>query len=133
MPDGDSPASGSPPPDAVTSTAGGPQGDLPEAALRRLESDTFSSGLSVPDFAACLELGLQPVSLVQGFCVMQWGWYGRGSSYMRGMNPYGGPSNAGRLHARRTAARTATSAPSTAPGARTSSSPGSRRPGPPAT
>jgi hypothetical protein len=65
-------------------------GDLPEAAVRRLESSTFSSGLSVPDFAACLDLGLQPVALVQGFCVMQWGWYGPGSGTMRGMSPYVG-------------------------------------------
>ncbi len=73
---------------------GGP--DLPEAAVRRLESDAFSSGLTVPDFAACLELGLQPVALVQGFCVMQWGWYGAGSMYMRGLSPYvGGPQSAG--------------------------------------
>ncbi len=70
--------------------------DLPEAAARRLESDAFSSGLTVPDFAACLDLGLQPVALVQGFCVMQWGWYGAGSVYMRGMSPYaGGPESAG--------------------------------------
>ena len=62
--------------------------DLPEAAVRRLEASSFSSGLTVPDFAACLELGLRPVGLVQGFCVMQWGWYGAGSSFMRGMNPY---------------------------------------------
>jgi len=86
------------PPDAALPPPGGPQGDLPEAALRRLESSAFSSGLTVPDFAACLELGLEPVSLVQGFCVMQWGWYNQGSSYMRGMNPYGsmgGQSNPG--------------------------------------
>jgi uncharacterized protein YbjQ (UPF0145 family) len=62
--------------------------DLPEAAQRRLTSPAFSSGLSVPDFAACLQLGLQPVGLVQGFCVMRWGWYGAGSMYGRGMNPY---------------------------------------------
>src|SRR5271167_1885487 len=68
----------------------GPQGNLPEAAVRRLESSAFSSGLSVPDFAACLQLGLEPVALVQGFCVMQWGWYGAGSGYMRGMSPYVG-------------------------------------------
>jgi hypothetical protein len=68
--------------------APGAGGDLPEAALRRLESSAFSSGLSVPDFAACLELGLEPVALVQGFCVMQWGWYGPGSGYMRGGSPY---------------------------------------------
>lgn len=62
--------------------------DLPEAAVRRLESSSFSSGLTVPDFAACLQLGLQPTGLVQGFCVMRWGWYGAGSSFMRGANPY---------------------------------------------
>src|SRR6516165_718042 len=70
-------------------------GDLPEAAVRRLESGAFSSGLTVPDFAACLDVGLQPVALVQGFCVMQWGWYGAGSMYMRGVSPYvGGPESA---------------------------------------
>src|SRR5580658_2485522 len=74
--------------------AAGPQGDLPEAALRRLESSTFSSGLSVPDFAACLDLGLEPVALVQGFCVMQWGWYGPGSGYGRGLSPYMGGQQA---------------------------------------
>ncbi len=63
-------------------------GDLPEAAGRRLGGESFSSGLTVPDFAACLHMGLRPVGLVQGFCVMQWGWYGAGSPYMRGMNPY---------------------------------------------
>ncbi len=92
MSGGDGPDVGSSPPDAATSPAGGPRGDLPEAALRRLESSTFSSGLTVPDFAACLELGLEPVALVQGFCVMQWGWYGpgSGSGTMRGMSPYMG-------------------------------------------
>jgi len=70
-------------------------GDLPEAAVRRLQSDAFSSGLTVPDFAACLELGLEPVALVQGFCVMQWGWYGPGSGYMRGMSPYAFGSGSG--------------------------------------
>jgi hypothetical protein len=44
--------------------------------------------LTVPDFAACLELGLQPVALVQGFCVMRWGWYGAGTGFMRGASPY---------------------------------------------
>jgi hypothetical protein len=71
-------------------------GDLPEAAVRRLKSTAFSSGLTVPDFAACLDLGLQPVALVQGFCVMQWGWYGAGSRYMRGVSPYvDGPESGG--------------------------------------
>lgn len=87
MPDGDERDPGSPPPDAASAPSGGPDGDLPEAAVRRLESSAFSSGLSVPDFAACLDLGLQPVALVQGFCVMQWGWYGAGGT-MRGMSPY---------------------------------------------
>jgi hypothetical protein len=69
--------------------------DLPEAAVRRLGSDAFSSGLSVPDFAACLELGLKPVALVQGFCVMQWAWYGVGG-FGRGLSPYvAGPQAAG--------------------------------------
>jgi hypothetical protein len=74
-------------------TAGG--GDLPEAAVRRMQSSAFSSGLSVPDFAACLQLGLEPVALVQGFCVMQWGWYGPGSGYGRGMSPYSYGSQGG--------------------------------------
>jgi hypothetical protein len=64
------------------------EGSLPEAAERRLASGSFSSGLTVPDFAACLEMGLVPVGLVQGFCVMRWGWYGAGSPYMRGLSPY---------------------------------------------
>ncbi|MGH9046750.1 MAG: heavy metal-binding domain-containing protein [Acidimicrobiales bacterium] len=62
--------------------------DVPEAAPRRLESGSFSSGLTVPDFAACLQMGLRPVGLVQGFCAMQWGFYGVGSPYMRGISPY---------------------------------------------
>jgi hypothetical protein len=54
----------------------GPPSDLPEAAGRRFAEGGFSSGLSVPDFAACLDMGLEPQGLVQGFCAMQWGWYG---------------------------------------------------------
>ncbi len=68
-------------------TAPGAATDLPEAAVQRLGSGAFSSGLTVPDFAACLDLGLEPVALVQGFCVMQWGWYGPQSNFMRGMAP----------------------------------------------
>ncbi len=75
------------------------QGDLPEAAPRRLESGSFSSGLTVPDFAACLQMGLRPVGLVQGFCAMQWGWYGAGSPYMRGMSPYAPAGGAGGAYA----------------------------------
>ncbi len=55
-----------------------PTSDLPEAAGRRLAEGSFSSGLSVPDFAACLSMGLEPLGLVQGFCAMQWGAYGGG-------------------------------------------------------
>lgn len=47
--------------------------DLPEAAQRRFNQGAFSSGLSVSDFAACLDMGLEPVGLVQGFCAMRWG------------------------------------------------------------
>lgn len=51
--------------------------DLPEAAGRRLRAAGFSSALSIPDFAACLHMGLRPVGLVQGFCAMSWhpDWY----------------------------------------------------------
>ena len=64
--------------------------DLPEAADRRLTGGAFSSGLTVPDFAACLQMGVRPVAFVQGFCVMQWSWYGAGSPYLRGAGPYSG-------------------------------------------
>jgi uncharacterized protein YbjQ (UPF0145 family) len=72
----------------------GPASDLPEAAQRRLTSGAFSSGLSVSDFAACLEMGLEPVGLVQGFCAMQVANYAMGSYTMggfgQGVTPYGG-------------------------------------------
>jgi uncharacterized protein YbjQ (UPF0145 family) len=64
--------------------------DLPEAAERRLGHGAFSSGLSVADFAACLEMDLEPVGLVQGFCAMQWSSYAGGIGMRRGMTPYGG-------------------------------------------
>jgi len=64
--------------------------DVPSEAASRLTRGAFSSGLTVPDFAACLELGMRPVGLVQGFCVMQWSWYGTGSPYLR--NQYGSGS-----------------------------------------
>jgi hypothetical protein len=50
--------------------------DLPPEAAGRLSRSAFSSGLTVPDFAACLHMGMRPVGLVQGFCVMRWSWYG---------------------------------------------------------
>src|SRR5579871_3308220 len=86
------PDEGGQPPDSASGPPGEAQGDLPEAAVRRLGSAAFSSGLTVPDFAACLDLGLEPVALVQGFCVMQWGWYGPGSGYMRGISPFAADS-----------------------------------------
>jgi uncharacterized protein YbjQ (UPF0145 family) len=61
-------------------------GELPPEAAQRLERGPWGSGLSVNDFAACAQVGLRPVALVQGFCVMQWSWYGAGSPYMS----YGG-------------------------------------------
>lgn len=66
---------------------GDPEEVVKEAGAR-LKSETFTSGLTVPDFAACLQMGLRPVGFVQGFCVMQWSWYGAGSPYMRGTSPY---------------------------------------------
>lgn len=57
--------------------------DLPPESAGRLERQAFSSGLSVPDFAACLHMGMRPVGLVQGFCVMRWSWYGAASLYGR--------------------------------------------------
>jgi hypothetical protein len=64
--------------------------DLPEAAGRRFADGAFTSGLTVPDFAACLQMGLEPVGFVQGFCVMQWQWYGMGSPYGSFGSPYSG-------------------------------------------
>jgi hypothetical protein len=55
--------------------------DIPEAATRRFAEGAFTSGLTVPDFAACLQMGLEPVGYVQGFCVMQWQWFGMGSPF----------------------------------------------------
>jgi hypothetical protein len=63
--------------------------DLPEAAVRRFADGAFTSGLSVPDFAACLQLGLEPVGFVQGFCVMQWQFYGMGAGLGMGFGGYG--------------------------------------------
>jgi uncharacterized protein YbjQ (UPF0145 family) len=59
--------------------------DLPEAASRRLAAKSFSSGLSVADFAACLHMGMRPVGLVQGFCAMGW----NPAYYMPSQTTYG--------------------------------------------
>jgi hypothetical protein len=72
----------------------GQPADLPEAATRRLGEGAFTSGLSVQDFAACLELGLEPVGYVQGYCVMQWQWYGMGLSF-GGYGQQYGPATGG--------------------------------------
>jgi hypothetical protein len=61
--------------------------DVPPESARRVESDTFSSGLTVPDFAACLHMGMRPVALVQGYCVMSWGFFGMGGGFT---TPYQG-------------------------------------------
>ena len=64
---------------------------LPEAAGRRLAAGSWSSGLSVTDFAACVELGLEPVGLVQGYAVMQWSPYlTYGNRFGMGMGMGGG-------------------------------------------
>jgi hypothetical protein len=77
---------------AGEAVAGQPD-DLPEAAERRFTDGAFTSGLTVPDFAACLQMGLEPVGYVQGFCVMQWQWYGMGSPFGMGgtLGGYGSP------------------------------------------
>jgi len=59
-----------------TEEAGKADTGLPEAAVRRMTEHAFTSGLSVPDFAACLQMGLRPAGFVQGSSVMQWQWYG---------------------------------------------------------
>jgi uncharacterized protein YbjQ (UPF0145 family) len=68
--------------------------DIPEAASRRFAEGAFTSGLTVPDFAACLQMGLDPVGYVQGFCVMQWRWYGMGSPFGTFGMPYTGDPGA---------------------------------------
>jgi hypothetical protein len=85
-------------PDAAEAPAAGvipDAGEIPEAAERRLQSGAFSSGLSAPDFAACLTMGIRPVGLVQGFCVMKWSWYGPGSSYFQAGTMFSGPGGGG--------------------------------------
>ncbi len=48
---------------------------LPEAATRRLTEGAWTSGLSVADFASCLDMGMRPVGYVQGYAIMQWSWF----------------------------------------------------------
>lgn len=75
----------------MTTEVGPPQG--PNATAPG--TPPFASALSVQGFAACLEMGMQPVGLVQGFCVMQWSWYGQGSPFGIGLGQVGPSSQAG--------------------------------------
>lgn len=68
-----------------------PGADVPEAARRRLGAGSWSSGLTVADFAACRAMGLRPLALVQGFCAMQWGWYASAGPGRWGGTATGGP------------------------------------------
>ncbi len=69
-------------------------GELPEAATRRLAGGAWSSGLSVADFASCLDMGMEPVGYVQGYAVLQWSWFmatgGFGSGLGGGLAGIGG-------------------------------------------
>ena len=84
------PLSGKQGPSGPLSGKQGPSGggeqmdDVPEAAGRRLAGSAFTSGLTVPDFAACLHMGMRPVGLVQGSCVTRWPPYPYGYTWPRG-------------------------------------------------
>ena len=58
---------------------------LPEAATRRLAGGAWSSGLSVSDFASCLDMGMEPVGYVQGYAVLQWSWFMSTGGFGMGM------------------------------------------------
>lgn len=64
--------------------------NLPEAANRRLAGAAWSSGLSVADFASCIEMGMEPVGYVQGYAVMQWSWYMATGGFGMGSGGFGG-------------------------------------------
>ncbi|MDA8366461.1 MAG: hypothetical protein M0Z62_05800 [Actinomycetota bacterium] len=64
-----------------------PPAQVPATAAGRLGSGTFSSDLSVADFAACLEVGMEPVGFVQGFDAMRLANY---TSAWRSMSMMGG-------------------------------------------
>jgi uncharacterized protein YbjQ (UPF0145 family) len=68
--------------------------ELPEAATRRLAGGAWSSGLSVADFASCLDMGMEPVGYVQGYAVLQWSWFmstgGLGIGLGGGLGGFGG-------------------------------------------
>ncbi len=65
--------------DPSQTNPGTPQDLVPTISESRLESKTFSSDLTISQYGACLELGLEPVGFVQGFCAMQMtSWYSSG-------------------------------------------------------
>jgi uncharacterized protein YbjQ (UPF0145 family) len=64
--------------------------ELPEAASRRLGGGAWSSGLSVADFASCLDMGMQPAGFVQGYAVMQWSWFMSTGAFGMGFGGMGG-------------------------------------------
>lgn len=61
--------------------------DLP-ATHHPADRASFSSGLSVSDFAACLDMGLEPVGLVQGFCAVRSQPGASAMGVSMGMAPY---------------------------------------------
>ena len=63
--------------------------ELPEAAERRLEDGLFSSSLTIGELAALDQLGLEPVDVVQGFCVMHLGFTTQMSTLRQGMTGSG--------------------------------------------
>src|SRR5579862_2288636 len=82
-------------PNAGSPDTGAGAPDLPEAAVHRLSGGAWSSGLSVTDFAACLDMGMEPAGYVQGFAVMQWSWYGTRPLGMGGLAGIGGVGTGG--------------------------------------
>ena len=58
---------------------------IPEAAERRLEDGLFSSSLTIGELAALDQLGLEPVDVVQGFCVMHLAFTTQMASLRQGM------------------------------------------------
>ncbi len=73
--------------EADVDPSGEPPAQVPATAAGRLGSGTFSSDLSVADFAACLEMGMEPVGFVQGFDAMRLANY---TNAWRSMSMMGG-------------------------------------------
>src|SRR5579862_2391417 len=80
-------------PNAGSPDTGAGAPDLPEAAVHRLSGGAWSSGLSVADFASCLDMGMEPLGYVQGYAVMQWSWYMSTGGFAGGFGGgFGGPA-----------------------------------------